>query len=686
MRFSLSALVLSVALAAADPAPVAPIGSVRLADGAKLSKDWSASIFAKAWADPALQPIRDEFSKGMGKAETELGFNPIDVLMASKGMQLSFVGLQNAAKPQLMFRADLGQYAEKVMAAIKAKKPNLVVKQVPGATEAVADHAGEGTLARFGTVLTFSLNTDSVATPPAGEATADVAINLDVKRLVDAMSAIVPASDKAQFDSVVATMKSQFGVVTYSSDLLPEGIRDRMTNSAPGFGGKAVDRAVLARLPGTTLMTIAIGLDGKAIWKNAGTAMLSQIDLAMHNGTPSGGEATTQEIQGMMGALGIEGGLQQVIEGIDGTAVIALTQGAPIPGATIALPRSRQIDQMIAFALKQVGVDAPADGQSAMLPLPPGVPVALSLLRDKSHWVLSTDAMLLSSWPIGAPGGFADSAMAKTLYAKAPANAWVLGASDTPTVLRTIQGFLGMALAANRGMPAQQKQAINAALTRLAGNAGTGYLFATQDAKGSQVELRGLLGGAFAPAMLAAVAVPTLMQNRISAYETAARSNLKTIYVSEVQFQAGGYQDVDNDNVGEYGLLSELSGRRATNKSKAGDVSFIAGKLANGGTSNGYRFVIYLSDGKGGAVSEPADDSAPRPSMIDGNTVKNADEQEKYFVAYAWPISSDTGRRMFAIAQDGELHEMFWSGTAPQWNDLFGGGTWTDAAAWPMTH
>ncbi|MEK7411728.1 MAG: hypothetical protein AAB263_00255, partial [Planctomycetota bacterium] len=465
---------------------------------------------------------------------------------------------------------------------------------------------------------------------------------------------------------------------------------DRITTSVAGtFGGKAVDKAVLARLPATTLMTLAFGCDGKGYWKAAGNALLSNIDSAMHRGAPVGAEATATEIRTIMQAMGIEGGLQQVIESIDGTIVVALTQGAPVPGMTIALPRAKAIDQLVGIGLAQAQVEMPAEGQSAMMPLPPGVPVALSLLRDKTHWVLSTDPMLLATWPSGAPGGFADTAMAKTLYTKAPANAYLLGASDTPTVIRTIQGYVGMAMGMARDLSAQQKQAINAAMTKLASNAATGYLFATQDDKGGRLELRGLFGGAVFPAIIAAIAVPNLMESRVTANESATAATLKSgVFPAQITFQAGGYQDADADNVGEHGLLSELTGLRATNKIAAGSIKLLQGPLAqaNGGfVANGYHYMIYLPDGKGGAIGEPAgDQTMARPSIIDGTTVKDANDQEMYWVAYAWPVSRDTGRRMFVMLNDGQVRSEYWNGQEPKWNDVFGGGTWTDQATTPI--
>lgn len=182
---------------------------------------------------------------------------------------------------------------------------------------------------------------------------------------------------------------------------------------------------------------------------------------------------------------------------------------------------------------------------------------------------------------------------------------------------------------------------------------------------------------------IATLSIPNLMESRITANEAAASATLKSgIYPSQVQFQAGNYQDADENHVGEYGLLGELTGRTRTNKIEAGLMRLLSGPLTSGPgfTANGYNYAIYLPDGAS-AISDASDLQSRQTSKM-----ANADDQEQYWVAYAWPVSSETGRRTFAICQDGQVRYSPVTGApakAPVWNVLFGGTNNWNQPTWP---
>lgn len=194
--------------------------------------------------------------------------------------------------------------------------------------------------------------------------------------------------------------------------------------------------------------------------------------------------------------------------------------------------------------------------------------------------------------------------------------------------------------------------------------------------------ITGIALGAFGLLLFAAMAIPSLIEDKVAVKELTAGAALKSgIFYAETQFQTRAYQDADADQVGEYGLLSELSGRRATMTTPAGKLGLLPSALAKGDASGGYHFAIFLPDGKDGAISEPDGDPAkPRPASVDA---ARADAQEKSWVAYAWPDSPDSGR-MFAICRDGKLYCLPWDGKAPTWNSLFGGGGFDATPIWPV--
>jgi len=209
-------------------------------------------------------------------------------------------------------------------------------------------------------------------------------------------------------------------------------------------------------------------------------------------------------------------------------------------------------------------------------------------------------------------------------------------------------------------------------------------------------------------AIIAAIAIPNLMESRVTANEAAAGATLKSgVFPGEVQFQSGGYQDIDVDNVGEYGTLGALSGQCQTVKlqfqaSNTTGLKLLQGPLANGGnwsigtalatpamgSASGYYFTsfagsetnpnaaanlqgvniwwegeaaplpaggAYTANPTGGyytGVAFKALIAAPVFPAAAGNTAANG----QYFLITAAPQKyGDTGRRVFAMVQDGQI-------------------------------
>ena len=99
-------------------------------------------------------------------------------------------------------------------------------------------------------------------------------------------------------------------------------------------------------------------------------------------------------------------------------------------------------------------------------------------------------------------------------------------------------------------------------------------------------------------AIIAAIAIPNLLESRVTANEAAASASLKSgVFPGQVQFQGGGYLDRDADNVGEYGTVGMLTGAAGTPKIASGQIKLVTGPMATGGataatrSANGYQFV-----------------------------------------------------------------------------------------------
>lgn len=160
-------------------------------------------------------------------------------------------------------------------------------------------------------------------------------------------------------------------------------------------------------------------------------------------------------------------------------------------------------------------------------------------------------------------------------------------------------------------------------------------------------------------AIIAAIAIPNLLESRVTANEAAASTSLKSgIFAAEVQFQGGGYQDSDADNVGEYGTISELTGAQATTGQLAGAIKLLQGPLASGALNatlavkpaNGYNFTSWLPNVGNTALLPEGTTAALLATAITDQA------RERNFIVAAGPLAeNDTGRRIFLISHEGQI-------------------------------
>jgi len=163
-------------------------------------------------------------------------------------------------------------------------------------------------------------------------------------------------------------------------------------------------------------------------------------------------------------------------------------------------------------------------------------------------------------------------------------------------------------------------------------------------------------------AIIAAIAIPSLLRSRMTSNETATVGTLRTMVASEAQFQGAAVVDQDLDGTGEYGYLQELAGNMQANVPR-----FVAGQAqanirpgeyitqvlgvvdANGiASKSGYLYYMYLPNAGGGTTGEA-------PGLWAG-VPGDANPQETRFICYAWPSTYDqSGKRVFVVNQQGEV-------------------------------
>jgi prepilin-type N-terminal cleavage/methylation domain-containing protein len=177
-------------------------------------------------------------------------------------------------------------------------------------------------------------------------------------------------------------------------------------------------------------------------------------------------------------------------------------------------------------------------------------------------------------------------------------------------------------------------------------------------------------------AIIAAIAIPNLLESRLTSNEGAASATLKSgVFAAQVAFQGGSYLDRDLDNVGEWGTLRQLGGLDATNKYPTGQIKTLTGPLASGnswsgaagttipsvGQASGYKFGAIVGGDTDGTTEDTVslftDDiaaAATGPALP--AATNNANAGEKYWAVGAIPAEyNSTGRRVFAITTDGQI-------------------------------
>jgi len=193
-------------------------------------------------------------------------------------------------------------------------------------------------------------------------------------------------------------------------------------------------------------------------------------------------------------------------------------------------------------------------------------------------------------------------------------------------------------------------------------------------------------------AIIAAIAIPNLLESRVTANEAASAATLKSGYFpAQVQFQAGGYQDGDIDNVGEYGTMDQLTGAVPAQKGGVASVSVNELKLLTGplGTAplavalraaSGYLFTSWAPSmcvTATGATVNAIEQGAAMPGAPAAGGPNDCNNGEKFFQAACGPQDyGNSGRRVFEMTQDGQVRSpaataniaLWWGGSATPTN------------------
>jgi len=154
-------------------------------------------------------------------------------------------------------------------------------------------------------------------------------------------------------------------------------------------------------------------------------------------------------------------------------------------------------------------------------------------------------------------------------------------------------------------------------------------------------------------AIIASIAIPNLLSARLASNETAAISTLRTITSAQAQFQNTSRADENNNGIGEYGTLAEMSGEVGVRGGSPVVPPMLSGAFRNVNgqgqvSKSGYLYSIWMPDANGAGVDEVAGGGA--------DATVDADYAETSWTAYAHPVAvGKTGNRTFFVNQSGDM-------------------------------
>lgn len=169
-------------------------------------------------------------------------------------------------------------------------------------------------------------------------------------------------------------------------------------------------------------------------------------------------------------------------------------------------------------------------------------------------------------------------------------------------------------------------------------------------------------------AIIAAIAIPNLLESRITANEAQSASSLKAgIFPGQTQFQAGGYIDVDGDGRGTFanhiaGMAGGINSATGTNATLAMGpfkaLTLLDPKFANQIGKTGHQAVAFT----GGLTGTAATGGSANAGSYDYYVItdlSSEDNGESYFGAVSCPNKTDgsEARRAFGITASGAVYQ-----------------------------
>lgn len=178
-------------------------------------------------------------------------------------------------------------------------------------------------------------------------------------------------------------------------------------------------------------------------------------------------------------------------------------------------------------------------------------------------------------------------------------------------------------------------------------------------------------------AIISAIAIPNLMEGRVTANDSASAASLKSgVMPAQVAFMATGYLNRDSDSLGEAGTLRMMAGLHPTSASAShaiGQIRCLTGIFADqtnyaGGAgaigapayceATGYRFAAYassLNDADGITTEMLFETNSVVVPAAAATPINSKNGVRQWAVGCIPQSFGETGRRVFAMNSDGQV-------------------------------
>lgn len=501
----------------AEDAPAADtMVSVTLTDPGRTLDRLAASPYGRALSTPAGQRLMEQVLAELEGPAGAVGMEPEAIVRAITSLQFAVAGMAHGdwgPMPEVRVQLETTALAERIYALASARLNDVTAQNlVPGATAVAAN--GNKLLAQHPGGVVFSENGATGNWWPVTPNEADLVVTWSPTAIRDAI---------APYEEQVAGMINGLPGGTVTWQVIETGLRQVVTLDRDPGDLAPIDTSLLGHVPASALAVSAIGLDGAGLWNGPiGNLLQSQPEALA-------------EIDAGLSEIGYPGGLEALISGIQGTAMVLIDGAGPWPGIAIAIPRSEGLDALLAGVLSQIGWELPSEGSVAVGQPINGLPRDLATMlamvglgATESHWVIGADTVLIEDLVAGRTGGWVETPAAQGLLAMAGETPSVLAWTDTRSILARVLPLI--AAGAMDEMPEQAMDVVSVAHAMVA-ETGASWLVAGSTEHGMQAVSEGPLGGAFAalsvlPVTLslgAGLAMPVMMegpQRRASAAES----------------------------------------------------------------------------------------------------------------------------------------------------------------------